>query len=364
MYRDDGLAICQKTPRQTELIKKEICKIFSDNGLKITIEANKKTVDFLDITLDLRSGTYKPFMKPNNVPLYVHKESNHPEPIIKNIPESINKRLSDISSNEAAFNKATPAYQEALRKSGYRYKLKYKPQSNSQNNNKRKRNRTRNITWFNPPYSSNVSTNIGKKFFRLLDKCFPPGHQLHKLLNRNTVKLSYSCMPNVSQIITAHNKYILKCKEPEEVAKTTNCNCRKERQCPLNNNCLTSGVIYQAIVTRQDTMAEESYIGLTANTFKTRFNQHVATFKNEDKRNSTSLSEHIWQLKTNKVPYSIKWGVISRAKEYSTSSKLCNLCLEEKFFIIYKPELCTLNKRTELLGTCRHRKKHLLCNYK
>ena len=30
-----------------------MCKIFKDNGLNITIEANKKVVVFLEITLDL-----------------------------------------------------------------------------------------------------------------------------------------------------------------------------------------------------------------------------------------------------------------------------------------------------------------------
>ena len=67
-------------------------------------------------------------MKPNNTPLYVHKESNHPPNIIKNIPESINKRLSAISSNEAVFNEAAPKYQEALSKSGYNFKFQIKIQ--------------------------------------------------------------------------------------------------------------------------------------------------------------------------------------------------------------------------------------------
>ena len=53
-----------KSPRETEQIKKQICKVFAKNGLKITIEANKKSIDFLDVTLDLRSGTFKPYMKP------------------------------------------------------------------------------------------------------------------------------------------------------------------------------------------------------------------------------------------------------------------------------------------------------------
>ena len=83
LYRDDGLTKCNKTPRQIELIKKEICSIFTRNDLKITIDANKATVDFLDITLNLTNRTYKPFMKPGNTPLYVHSQSNHPPPYSK-----------------------------------------------------------------------------------------------------------------------------------------------------------------------------------------------------------------------------------------------------------------------------------------
>ena len=50
LYRDDGLATCTKTPQEVEAIKKEMCKIFKYNNLHITIEANKKVVDFLNIT--------------------------------------------------------------------------------------------------------------------------------------------------------------------------------------------------------------------------------------------------------------------------------------------------------------------------
>ena len=40
----------------------------------------------------------------------------------------------------------------------------------------------------------------------------------------------------------------------------------------------------------------------------------------------------------------------------------CNLCLWEKYFIICKPELAALNKRNELVSSCRHAKKFLLAN--
>ena len=80
-------------------------------------------MNFLDVTLDLKSGEHWPYTKPGNVPSYVHVKSNHPPTILKNIPEGINKRLSEISSDKECFNKAKPLYQDALNKSGYNYKL-------------------------------------------------------------------------------------------------------------------------------------------------------------------------------------------------------------------------------------------------
>ena len=50
LYRDDGLAAFNAKPREMERIKKEICKVFRDNGLKITVEANTTKVNFLDVT--------------------------------------------------------------------------------------------------------------------------------------------------------------------------------------------------------------------------------------------------------------------------------------------------------------------------
>ena len=84
MYRDDRLGVTKASPRQAELIKKELCSIFAKHGLKITIEANKKVVNFLDVTLNLANGKYLPYNKPGNIPLYVNKKSNHPPRIIEN----------------------------------------------------------------------------------------------------------------------------------------------------------------------------------------------------------------------------------------------------------------------------------------
>ena len=38
LYRDDGLGVTKASPRQAELIKKELCSIFAKYGLKITYQ--------------------------------------------------------------------------------------------------------------------------------------------------------------------------------------------------------------------------------------------------------------------------------------------------------------------------------------
>ncbi|KAJ8042723.1 hypothetical protein HOLleu_09564 [Holothuria leucospilota] len=114
LYRDDGLAAFDAPPQKIERIKKDLCQIFSNYHLRITVEANMKTINYLDVTLDLTSGQYYPYSKPNSIPLYVNSKSNHPPQIIRNLPSSINRRLSDLSSNEAVFNKVAPTYQQAL----------------------------------------------------------------------------------------------------------------------------------------------------------------------------------------------------------------------------------------------------------
>jgi ribosomal protein L4 len=99
-YRDDSLMAIRGTPRQAEAKTKEVAKILKSTGINITIAGNLKVINFLDLTLDLTLGTYKTYNKPNNVPLYVHKQSSHPPNVTKNIPLAVNKRLSENSSTK------------------------------------------------------------------------------------------------------------------------------------------------------------------------------------------------------------------------------------------------------------------------
>ena len=317
-------------------------------------------VNFLDVTLNLTSGTHQPYNKPNDHPVYINTKSNHPPNIIKEIPRSISQRISHISSNSTIFDQAAPYYDKALKSSGYVENIKYEKQPRQPNHQARKRGR--NIIWYNPPYSANVKTDIGKKFLNLIGKHFPNNHKFHKVFNRNNVKLSYSCLPNISSIIHSHNKRILT--QNHNNAITNRCNCRQKDKCPLAGNCMDSNVIYNGNVSAGENDVGSDYIGVTENSFKDRLYKHRNSFKYESKANSTELSKHVWDLKKQGVTNPIiKWAIIDHATPYINGSKKCNLCLTEKFHIIMS-SLNLLNKRSELVSKCRHENKYYLCNYK
>ena len=212
LYRDDGAVLSRLNPRDTENVKKEICRIMKEQGLSITINANKKAIDFLDVHLDLSTGIYKPFRKANDIPVFVHAQSNHAPAHINNIPENVNKRLNILSCNEEVFMEAKPMYQSALERSGYSYELKFeKVNIHDLNNNdgRQKKSRKRQIFWFNPVFDKQVETNVGAEFLKILDTTIPRGHVLHKLFNRHTVKISYRTLGNLAKTISTHNYKVL-----------------------------------------------------------------------------------------------------------------------------------------------------------
>ena len=426
LYRDDGLALSRLSAFETNKVKDDIAKIFKKNGLSVTIHSSLKVVDFLDITLDLMTGLHKPYCKPNTKPLYVHAKSNHPGSILKNIPANINKRLSILSSNEEVFRSSTKLHQEALKSSGYDYKLQFEKQDlDALNNNKKKKRRSRRIYWFNPPWDMNVATKVGKKFFQILDETIPPGHPLHKVFNRKTVKLSYSTMPNMLKKISVHNSRVTAnaladstnvtlasddnngmpapsanddevqhlvahpCDECEEecgglivdtgrnagaatsasddegqqLVETDHCNCNgRMGPCPLDGDCRKEkSCIYSCKVTRLDTMETETYTGITAGTFKRRYYGHNSSFNNREAR-QTSLSRHCWNLKDGNIQFDRKWTILAHAKAYNPVTKVCRLCLKEVYYILYKPETASLNSKSEVFGWCKHRQRWTLLN--
>ena len=138
-------------------------------------------------------------------------------------------------------------------------------------NNKNKKQRERNIIWFNPPFNKNVRTNVAKTFLGLVDKHFPKNNKLHKIFNRNTVKVSYSCTENIIQIIKGNNNKLISPKNVEDLP----CNCQNE--CPLNGKCRTQDVVY----------------GCVASTTKEPFKYYIGGAKGEWKKRHRTTEPHL-----------------------------------------------------------------------
>ena len=210
-------------------------------------------------------------------------------------------------------------YNDALKTSGYREGLQYLGGDIPTDRNRR--NRARNIIWFNPPYSVHVQTNVARSFLRLIDKHFPKSHVLHKIFNRNNVKVSYNLMSNMARVIKSHNAKILG-KVGTSSASDKQCNCRKKDLCPLDGACHTNNIVYKATITTAPGDAKV-YIGMTEHSFKTRFNNHKVSFKHRKHSHDTALSKYIWDLKDSDTDFSIKW---SRVQDLTGETRHAAIC--------------------------------------
>ena len=230
LHRYDWLAaINNANGLKLDIIRKDIVALFKEEGLSITIEKNLIETDFLDVTFNLATKKYFPFRKANNTPLYNNAFSNQPPTIVIQLPKMINKRISDLSCNKEEFDKVKSVYKSARKDSRHFSSMSY-------DNSNTRRNRNRKVIWFNPPYSQNVKTNIGKLFIKLMRKHFPKNSKYHKIFNLNTLKLSFCCTANVGTIIKQHSSKVLSKVNDNNNRK---CNCRSKPRCPLNGECLT-----------------------------------------------------------------------------------------------------------------------------
>ena len=100
-------------------------------------------------------------------------------------------------------------------------------------------------------------------FLQLIDTHFPPANKLHKIFNRNTVKVSYSCTQNISQILKGHNKKVTQIKRNHQLE----CNCRIETEGSLNGDCRKEDVTCKCtgLTTFQP---KKLYLGLAEGEFK------------------------------------------------------------------------------------------------
>ena len=210
LHRNDGLGIFESlSGPQIEPKKKNIVKMFKMCGLSIVLTTNITSADFLDVTFNLKTESYQPFRKPNKEPKYIDISYNHPLQVLKQLPKSIEKRLSEIWLTKEIFDHSKQLHEKVLQESGFKEKLCYQQNDANANSSRNNKKCQRKMIWLNPPFSKSVKTNLGKVFFKLLKRHFPKHHKMSKIFNKDIVKLSYSCCINISSKISSNNRRII-----------------------------------------------------------------------------------------------------------------------------------------------------------
>ena len=195
----------------------------------------------------------------------------------------------------------------------------------------------------------------------LTDKHFPSHHKLHKLFNRNIVKISYSCLPNIKSIINAHNRKIL---YPSPTIGRRTCHCINIPQCPQQQKYLSDNILYQGNINPIGESSETKvYYGICETTFKLRYANHKKSFNHRSRKSDTELSNKIWKTKSNKHSVNTTREILGRHQTYNTSSERCSLCLNEKLKIALHRNNNMRNKRTEILNKSRQKNKYALTSY-
>ena len=142
-----------------------------------------------------------------------------------------------------------------------------------------------------------------------------PRHKFSKSFSRNTIKVSYSCIPSIKAEIHKHNKSILeKARQKNPDSQLRNCTNKKQRL--LNEQCLlrvfstklisrktflaasfkrtvpTESIVYQANITENiPGNKEKVYLGLSETTFKVRYGNNKKSFTKQHHKNDTEISK-------------------------------------------------------------------------
>ena len=122
-----------------------------------------------------------------------------------------------------------------------------------------------------------IQTLHACSFLHLVDTNFSADHELHKIFNGNTVKVSYSYMNNVRSIITNHNTRIIRKSRPQVIsADNYNYKTNKSKKAwPLQNKCMSEDIVYKATISTSNINDTKHYIGMTSSAFKERDRNHI-----------------------------------------------------------------------------------------
>ena len=105
-----------------------------------------------------------------------------------------------------------------------------------------------------------------ENYFLLSYRSISRGITSIKLFNKNNVKISYSCMPNMKSVIQNYNANLLSNHTTPVVARS--CSCNQKSECLLNNECLSESLVYKTAVSQTPSQINIYYYGACEKTFK------------------------------------------------------------------------------------------------
>ena len=394
IYRDDVIITLKKHGKQINETKSILTKLFKDEGLTLCEWDEGTKMTYLDIEFSLHDGTYRPFKKPNDNSKYLSKHSDHPKKVLESVPLTVAHRINMLCSNQEIFSSVKNDYEMDLKLQGYKnVSLEYKPPENleermvhSENKKKKNEKKSRQILWFVPPFTKQIDrgTSVGRKFFTIIDTCIPKTHPLHKIINRNTIKMSYRTMPNFGKIVKGLNKKVTdkfikkrqkesdknlnESKKPRgrpKYATKKDCNCARTHPCPLDNKCNRSEVVYKAVINSSNEEINNSFYIGGALEFKKRYSNHLQTFRNKEVEQECSLKDFVWDLKERQIEFTVQWEILKQSRSYRPGDKACSLCVDEKLYVLENSKNNKLiNKDILNMEKCRHKNKYLVLNWK
>ena len=177
------------------------------------------------------------------------------------------------------FHNANKTYEKALESSSFTEKLTYNQMNKTKMTEKQKRRQKEKLYGSIPLFLWMSKPMLKSYSLKFWEKSFPKTNPLSNILNKKTVKISYSCTRNMKSIISGHNKQVLQPKP-----KTNGWNSRDKNTCPFDNKFLTPKVIYQANVTNDTNGTNKHYLGFAETSFKDRYNNHIPSFCNDQQK--------------------------------------------------------------------------------
>ena len=200
-----------------------------------------------------------------------------------------------------------------------------------------------------PSVNKAVSTYAVKIFLQLITRYFPKSHSI-------IVKVSYSCIENISKIYTGHNSKIIS----TQCSLLTLCYCQVKEEFSMGSNCQTTDAVSDF------TTAAENILWADWRKIEEKVLQPYKVIQPQAifTRDGASLFAFKLYVVSER---NFKWNSqteISSSRVCHTLLKKCLLYLYGKLVIItYSRQHKLVNKQSKVFCKCCHENKYLLKNF-